>query len=617
MSLTLRRRIFLTLAPLLALVLVLGGAGIGFLHRVGGRIDEILRENYDSVLAMQQLNEALDRIDSSFQFALVHREDQAHQQYADSWKIYRDALEKESRNVALPGEPELFQELSRLSEAYRQQGDGFYAQTAPDAQRQQAYFGKSGLFQTFREIKKVSGEILRINQANMKAASQEAGQAAQEAVFWLGGGLAAAVLLAAFLAWRTLQTILQPVRAMTQSALAIGQGNLDQVVPVLARDELGELADAFNKMARQLRHYRQTDFARLLRAQRTSQATVDSFPDPVLVVDSEGRTELANPAATRLFGVVGRKGDTAPPTPWQPPSALAGPLAEALRNQQPFLPQGFERVVPLQMNGQEHFFLPRILPIQDPYGYTLGAAVVFQDVTRFRLLDELKSDLVATVSHELKTPLTSIRLALHLLLEEAVGPLSSKQTELLLDARDNAERLLARVNSLLNLAKLEQKSELLDLFPELPGELLRAAAERVRPRAQDKEIDVVVEADPNLPAITVDAQRLGYALDNLLDNALTYTESGGRIMLRAEAGDHQVVLTVADTGIGIAPEFLPRVFEKFFRVPGHSRGGGTGLGLAIVREIVTAQGGDVSCESRAGEGTAFHLVLPATTGDNA
>ncbi len=607
---SLRSRIFLTLAPLLALMLVLGGAGIAFLYHVSGGIDRILRENYESVLAMERLNEALERIDSSFQFALVGREDKAHRQYLENWKPYQDALEVERNNITLPGEQELFDELARLSEQYHRRGDAFYAQAMTSAERRQAYFGTDGLFTRFQSIKKVSGEILHINQENMKAASLDARRAAQESLGWLGGGLAAATLLAGFLTWRMLQTIIRPLRTMTQSALAIGQGNLDQVVPVLARDELGELADAFNKMARQLRHYRQTDYARLLRAQRTSQATVDSFPDPVLVVDSEGRTEMANPAATRLLGVVGRKGDSAPGSPWLPPPALGEPLAEALRNQRSFLPQGFERVIPLQVNGQDQFFLPRILPIQDPYGNTLGAAVLLQDVTRFRLLDELKSDLVATVSHELKTPLTSIRLALHLLLEEAVGPLLPKQTELLLDARDNAERLLARVNSLLNLAKLEQKSEHLELAAESPADLLRAAAERARPRAQDKQLDLVVEADDAVPAVHADAQRLGYALDNLLDNAITYTESGGRITLRAAAADSQVALTVSDTGVGIPAESLPRVFEKFFRVPGQSRGGGTGLGLAIVREIVTAQGGAVSCESRPGEGTTFRLTLP-------
>jgi signal transduction histidine kinase len=231
-------------------------------------------------------------------------------------------------------------------------------------------------------------------------------------------------------------------------------------------------------------------------------------------------------------------------------------------------------------------------------------------VTRFRLLDQVKSDLVATASHELKTPLTSVRLALHLLLEEAVGPLTPKQTELLLDARDNAERLLAMVNNLLDLARLEGGRKHLDLEPEAPATLLRAAAEALRPRADDKGVAVAVEAADDLPAVAVDVQRLEHALGNLLDNALAYTERGGRITLSAAADDGRVTLAVADTGVGIPPEHLPHVFERFFRIPGRGSGG-TGLGLAIVREIVTAHGGTVTCESRPGEGTVFRIRLPA------
>jgi signal transduction histidine kinase len=392
-------------------------------------------------------------------------------------------------------------------------------------------------------------------------------------------------------------------------------------VPVLSRDELGQLAEAFNVMARQLRHYRQTDYSRLLRAQRTSQATIDSFPDPILVVDPEGHVEMANPAAQRLFGVSsspppapagGKTAEREPVSvPWQPPEPLREPLREAITNQRPYLPEEFDRAVSLRVDGQERSFLPRLLPIRDPYGSTLGAAVLLEDVTRFRLLDQVKSDLVATASHELKTPLTSIRLALHVLLEEAVGPLTPKQTELLLDARDNAERLLAMVNNLLDLARLEQGRQHLDLRPEAPADLLRSAAEEVRPRADDKGVTVTVEAVEDLPPVAVDGERMRHALGNLLDNALTYTERTGRITLSASAADGQVTLVVADTGLGIPPEHLPHVFERFFRIPGQSHGAGTGLGLAIVREIVTAHGGTITCESRPGAGTVFRVRLPA------
>jgi signal transduction histidine kinase len=621
---SLRYRIVLTLLPLLLLMAVIGGTAMVLLNYLGGRASAILRENYDSVLYMERLNEALERIDSSFPFALAGEEGRARGQYEENWKEYRYRLGQEQRNITEPGEAELVARLTELTEQYRGLGDAFYRRPAGDPARKQDYFGPGGLLDTFLQVKDVSGQILRLNQESMEQASRRARETARASVIGFGFGLPAAALLAVALAWWTSWSILRPIRAVTDSVRAIGAGNLDQVVPVLSRDELGQLAEAFNEMARQLRHYRQTDYSRLLRAQRTSQATIDSFPDPVLVVDPEGHVELANPAAQRLFGVSsapaagpGVKGAEREKlsVPWQPPEPLREPLREALTNQRPYLPEEFDRAVALRSDSQERSFLPRLLPIRDPYGSTLGAAVLLEDVTRFRLLDQVKSDLVATASHELKTPLTSIRLALHVLLEEAVGPLTPKQTELLLDARDNAERLLAMVNNLLDLARLEQGRQHLDLRPEAPAELLRSAAEEVRPRAEDKGVAVTVEAADDLPAVAVDGERLRHALGNLLDNALRYTDRAGRITLSASADEGHVTLVVADTGLGIPPEHLPHVFERFFRIPGQSPGAGTGLGLAIVREIVSGHGGTITCESQPGAGTVFRIRLPVWQGE--
>ena len=621
---TLRQRLVLTLAPSLVLLAALGAVGIFLLDRVSQRINLILRENYDSVKAMVGLNEALERIDSSFNFALLGDEDRAHEAYLDNWRLYREQLAEEKRNITiLPQEQILVDRLEELTEQYRKAGDAFFALPADEGLRRAAYRGtwyEWGLLQQFETIKDVVRDIRELNQENMEQASADARRTARDALIAFPVGLAGAAALAVLLGWRTMRAILRPIQHVTESARAIGLGDLDQVVPVLSHDELGDLADAFNRMARQLRDYRRTHLARLLRAQRTSQATIDSFPDPVLVVDPAGKVEMANPAARQLLGLPSPAppgdrpaSDTLPL--WQPPPSLVAPLREALERQCPYLGQSFDQVVLFRLGGDERAYLPQILPIQGPYGGPLGAAVVLDDVTRFRLLDQLKSDLVATVSHELKTPLTSVRLVLHLLLEEAVGPLTAKQTELVVDARDNAERLLGMIDNLLVLARLEKAHDAFQPSPHAPLDLLRAVAEAARPRAEDRHIDLLVEAAAELPPLAVEPERLSQALNNLLDNALAYTPPGGRITLGASRLDEgHVRLSLADTGPGIAPEYLPHLFERFFRIPGQSQPQGTGLGLAIVREIVTALRGQVSCESTPGRGTTFHLTLPVWAG---
>lgn len=613
MTLSLRRRILLTVAPLILLLAVLGGVGAVLLVRLGQRSDAILRENYDSVRAMNRLNEAVERIDSAHQFALAGREDDARAAHRDNWARFREQLGVEVGNVTIyPDEPRLVGELQTLADRYRQQGDEFFARAPGDARRPADYFGtadRPGLLHTFREIKRVGQAIHDLNESQMHTASRDTRRSARASALGFGAGLIVSVLVALLAVWWLQRVILGPIHSLTDAATAVGGGQLHLVVPVTGPDELVRLAEAFNAMARKLRAYRQTDLERLLRARQTAQATIDSFPDPVVVLDTLGRVESANPAAVRLLGVRA-PGDADAPAAWHPPDALAAPVAESLRDQRAVTTDSFDHAVTFRLEGEDRAYLPQVRPIRSPEGGPLGAAVVLADVTRFRLLDRLKSDWVATVSHELKTPLTSVRLAVHVLLEEVVGPLEPKQVELLIEARENTERLLRMIEHLLSLARLEEGRENLDLRPTDPVDLLRAAAGDAAARAEDKRIEIVVEDAPGLPALRADAPRFARALGNLIDNALAYTAPGGRVTLAAvPSTGGRVRLSVSDTGIGIPPEYLPHVFDRFFRVPGRDQTPGTGLGLAIVREIVTAHGGEISCESEPGRGTTFHITL--------
>ncbi len=562
---------------------------------------------------MERLNESLERIDSSFNFALAGVEEKGREQYETNWPKLEENLRLERNNITLAGEAELAANLSKLADQYRGQGQKFFALPPNTSERVEAYHGKDGLLKRFGDIKSVAGQIRRMNESNMEQASERARRTAVTSTAAFVAGLGVAALLAAMLAVQTIRTILHPIKAVTASAMAISGGNLDQVMPVVSQDELGQLAQAFNVMSRHLREYRQSRSAQLFRAQRTSQATIDSFPDPVLVVDPEGRVEMANPVARRMLGVKAMSPSEAHSAPWQPPAPLREPLAEALQDNRDYLPESFDRAILIGAGSGEQALLPRIITIRDSDDHALGAAVLLQDVTRLRLLDQVKTNLVATASHELKTPLTSLRLAVHVLLEETVGPLSPKQLELLLDARESSERLLTVVNNLLDLARLEQGWGQLNARSESPASLLRTAADAIDARAKDKGVEVFVDAPTGLPAVSVDVDRMSHALRNLLDNALAFTERGGRIALSASTNQDAVILSVADTGIGISAEHLPHVFDRFFSVPGQSRDSGTGLGLAIVKEIVTAHGGTIDCESQLGVGATFKIHLPIAT----
>ena len=537
---TFRRRIMLAMLPLFALLVVLGGTGIILIYHLGSRIDKILRENYDSVIYMRDLNEALERIDSSFQFALAGREKESYQQYVANWKLYDASLSKEQHNITLPGEADLVDRLTKLSDRYRRQGDDFFKHPGPASSKLLLWAARIDRGSTTRSgrSRPLPARSCGSTRRTWKTPTARPASMARSSLIWYSGGLAIGIALAVFLIASTIRTILYPIRAVTESATAIGAGDLDQLVPISSDDELGQLASAFNAMARQLRDYRQSHQAQLLRAQQTSQATINSFPDPVLVVDRQQRVELVNPVARRLFGVLPREAGGDATVRWQPPPPLQQPLADVLETQREYLPEGFDKVVMLPVGENMHSFLPRILPIRDAQGETVGAAILLEDVTRFRLLDEVKNNLVATVSHELKNPLTSIRLALHLLLEETLGPLSPKQLELLVDARDNAERLLGDDQQLARPGPAGTGAKPTSVAAGTPGVAV-AGGGRIRLRAgpPTSGIELLVDAAEDLPPVAVDAEQLQHALQNLLDNALIHTPQGGRITVSARRQD--------------------------------------------------------------------------------
>ncbi len=605
---TLRMKLMLGFLPLLAILIGLGLWAIAMFYGLGGNIDVILRENYRSVLAVERMKEAIERMDSGLMFAFSGRAQQAREQFDKSKEEFDSQLGVEQHNITVPGEQELVNELTAEYRSYLDlAADYFDLHNATTAQRTDVYFSR--LLPKFENLRRLEDRVLLLNQRNMEQMNEKAFRNAESSTRLMIAALLVAVILAIASVWILTRLILEPIVAVTEGARAVSQGNLDQVVPATTKDELGELGQAFNAMARTIREYREAGTVRLLRAQKTAQATIDSFPDPVIVVDPEGGVERANPAAQRLLQAIPASSGDA--LPWIAPAALKPELDSVLAGQADYLPLSLEQAIFLRDGNQDRYFLPRVLRIRSDSGELLGAAVVLSDVTKFHLLDQLKSDMISTVSHELKTPLTSLQMVVHLLLEEAVGPLSTKQTELLLAARQDSDRLLGMINDLLDLTRIEQGRVALDQQPADAAELVRDALERHRSAAEDSGITLQCQLEAPLPLVLVDKERIEHVFDNLMTNALRHTERGGTIILRAAAAEGTVQFSVEDTGEGIPAQFVLRVFDKFFRTPGAKHQGGAGLGLAIVHEIIVSHGGQIGVRSTQGKGTTFTFSLPA------
>jgi two-component system, NtrC family, sensor histidine kinase KinB len=603
---TMKRRILLWFCPILVLFLGVGMYTVLLFNRLGGSIDVILKENYESVLAGQQMKESSERMDSGLSFAIAGEETRGRQLFDQNDPIFQQSLTKELNNITLPGEGELANKIKDDETRYQSLARAFWASSDLDARRGM-YF--SELLPLFTTIKNNAQQVIKINQDNMLEADHHAKMLSARSTRAMVLLLIFGVALAVALGYGLQRTILKPIQTLTRVSKEMGEGNLDQVIPVESRDELGQLADAFNKLAGRLREYRQTTTDQLLQARHMTEITFSAFPDPILALSLDGKINFANRAAGKLLSKLNGE--------YGLPLAIQEEVGKVLKGAPDIVPTSFENAVPVRIDEHEAYLLPKVIGMRDESGNMFGTALVLQDVTRFRLMDEVKTNLVSTVSHELKTPLTSIRMGLHLLLEERIGPLTPKQLELLLAAREDSERLLRMINDLLDLARFEAGQNRQRLEVISPQALIEDVLPHLQALVEARDVRLATEVAPEIAEVTVDPRQINHVFSNLVSNAAKFSKTGEVVLLSAKAVGDKVRFSIIDHGPGIQPEYQSRIFERFFRIPGAAESYGVGLGLAIAKEIVVSNGGSIGLRSTPGVGSEFYFDLPAvkTNGD--
>lgn len=597
----LRQKISLGFSALLVIIIVIGTQSILHLSKLGASIDVILRENYQSVIACQQMKEALERIDSGVLFVLLGHTQEGNELVNSNQAAFEKSLQAELNNITLSAEGEKAARLRDLFGQYEILLKSVVDPAQNPDLREQAYF--RSLLPLFGQIKNQADEILQLNQQNMSDANDRARRSAKSARRQMYILLSVGTALAVIFVFFSRRWILRPIHRLIRSADEIRRGNLDLVVAADSRDEIGHLSTAFNAMAASLREFRRTDQAKLLRIQKATQQAFDRLPDAIAVIDTEGKVEVATESAQTVFGL--KPGALIEDLPF---GWMAGLWRDARQEGRAASLEG-QRSIQQFVNGEERYYRPEAVPILDNERLTTGVILVLKDVTQLQQQTEIKRGVVRTVSHQLNTPLTSVRMAIHLLLGEKVGALNEKQAELLMSAREDSDRLHDILNSLLDLSRFESGKAQMEFRALAPRSIVMDAVESFRRTAQDRGVALHADVAGDLPEIWADTTRIGHVFSNLLSNALTHTSPGGRIALTADVDEAWVRFHVSDTGEGIPAASLSRVFEPFFRVPGRQNETGAGLGLAIVKEIVEAHGGTVDVESSQGQGSRFTFTL--------
>ncbi len=576
---TLRTQILLGYGGVLALAAGVVALAVGSIVRLGDAQAAVLSENYRSIEAAETMADALERQDSAVLLGAA-----GAGQFRSNAPRFSDALATAQGNVTVVGEGAAAADIERA-----------YAAFASAAAGGADY--ETAVRPRFEAAKAAVARLRDLNEAAMVAASDRAAAEARRAVARVVGVAAGVLLLGVALSVALAARVSRPVRRMRAAARRIAAGDLDVAVAPGASDELGALAAAFNEMTARLRAYRALDVERLVAEQRKGAAVIATVTDGILLLRADDTVDGLNPAAEAALGA--DRGAAL----GQPLAAVSRVLAAARR-----APGASPRFID-SPDGARHFEVVET-PVELPGEGAPGALVVLRDVTGLRELDRLKSAFVATASHELKTPLTSMSMGVAFLKDRLAGRVSGVEADILGAVSEDVERLTDLVRDLLDLSKIDAGGLSLSLAPTPVADLVAQAVRGVGLPAHTAGVEVTADV-PDTLVVRADAPRVQHVLTNLLANALRFTDRGGHVAVSARPAGALVEITVADDGDGIPLDLQGRIFDRFVQAPGAKAAGGSGLGLAICREIVEAHGGTIWVESAPGHGATFTFTLPA------
>ena len=598
---SLKTKLMIAFCGLLSILVTVGVLSVRTVTESSTAIERISRENYDTVAACYRMKEAISRLDRMAQVSLWENYPSLSGESGSVITNFEKNLKFQQGNITVAGELEATGRLEALWVEYLLYYREFL-RSETIALRSEIY--RNRILLHSQEVQDAAQHIIELNLDNMVSVDgrvrQRALETRQTMLVLVFSGVLLAVLFIAVL----LPSILRPIAGLTRSVRAIREGNLDLVVKVRSRDEIGQLAGAVNDMAVSLREFRRSDRSRFLRTQRATLLVLESLSSAVAICNERGEIELANERAQKMFAL---KPETTVSAAGN--SMLSELFGRACRELRPIKPASCAEAIQVFREGEERFFLPEAIPIFDERRELAGVTLVLSDVTDLRQLCELKGGLIATVSHELKTPLTSVRLAIYALLSERVGPLTPKQVELLAAARNDSNRLHRIIMNLLDMSHMESGRMTVEKRPVAPEHLVLRATDEFQTAFLDRGIRLKLDLPADLPEVLADPVRIQPVFTNLFHNALRHTPPGGEISVSVRWEGKEVRFVVEDTGSGIPKKYLPLVFEKFFRIPGQERESETGLGLAIVKEILELHGGHVEVDSEEGKGTRFTFDL--------
>jgi NtrC-family two-component system sensor histidine kinase KinB len=595
----------------LALVLLLGlvmSAGVSSIFALGRTFDTVLEGNFPAVLAARDLADTAAEQRIVFERLTEGRAPEAELLLGEGLARLENGYQRLFAVADAPRERMVALAIGEQIGRYQRNARRLLERNQLIPQSDLEEEVRAQILPALTSIRSLALEAGSSNAQEMVLAN-DAGRKTVESVAFRSLVVAiVAVALALVLALHIVRIALRPLAVLAKHAEAVATGDLSQKALVPRNDEIGALADSFNSMVSKLAEVRSADVRRLQRAERMTDAALANLYDPVLVTDAKGRIVYLNQAAEGLFGKVSLD----PRIPIEkvvPDRRIVRAVEKAIEESQVTASEGEAGFVTVGSGEAARTYRLRVSPMSNEEASLLGAVAVFEDVTHLRVVDHMKNEFIGVASHELRTPVTSLRLSVDLLREGALGELNELQKQVIDSQRADLDRLDRLMRELLDLTRLEAGSSPPRLEMVHPDDLVLGPVQSLRAEADKKGVSLSAKLCGDCGQVRADRSQIGRVITNLVANAIRHTPQGGTVTVSAIPADNEVTFHVEDTGEGIPADYLKRIFERFVQVPGATQGG-AGLGLSIAQHIVRAHGGSMHVESEVGEGSVFSFTLP-------
>ncbi|MFW2136774.1 ATP-binding protein [Chryseobacterium sp. TY4] len=559
---------------LFMMILLLSILSGWYINQLKKDTNNILKANYNTLQYSRNMLLALEEINSD----------------PLAFSVFEKHLKQQQENVTEPGEKESTDNVAIHFKALKKDSANLGLQTS---------------------IRKDLAELMQINMSAIEHKSTVADSTAKNAIIVISTAGMVCFIIAFILMVNLPSNIADPIKSLTESIKQIANQNYKERVHFESRSEFGDLANSFNTMAEKLQEYSESKLDKIIRGKKRIETLIDNMHDPVIGIDEDKKVLFVNDEALKITGLkkenfVGKLIQDVAVNNDLVRDIIKEMIVSDKTNSE-------KETMKIYADGKESYFEKEIvdiniIPTGEQQSRFIGQVIMLRNITPFKELDLAKTNFLGTVSHEFKTPISSIQMGLQLLENEQIGSLNNEQKNLVNGIREDSSRLLKITGELLNITQVESGSIQLNMKESSINKIIEYAVEANKSSAEQKHIHFKIDVEKGLLTVLADNEKTAWVLNNLLSNAIRYSYENSNIKITVRKVEDKIQFSVTDTGQGIAPQYLSKIFDRYFRVPG-SKKEGTGLGLSISKEFIEAQGGEITVKSEYGAGSTFTFDL--------